>query len=311
MRISAWAVLAAAGLWLMVGTACEDSGAATSGSGAAGATTSTGGSDGGATTSDGGDGGGGSGAEGGGGSMVDPSASPGCVDGAGIPDGESTFMLNGEARRYIVYLPTGYTQQQTWPVVLALHPNGGNIDYWNNTDGPRNIRGLVEDSAVLVLAEDITNNWPDDLDTELSYFDTIVTRLKNELCIDQDEIFSMGFSGGGSFSGVLGCRRPDIRAIASGGAIIYFDEADCVNAPAAWVTIGQGELVPARAEFRDFWRDGAMCDATTMPTEPSPCVAYDGCDAGKPVHYCEHGGDHVWPDFGTQAAWDFFQLFID
>lgn len=249
----------------------------------------------------------GTGGEGGG---PDLSASPGCVDGEGIPEGESTFELEDEMRRYIVHLPNGYTRDRKWPVVLALHPNGGNIDYWNVTDGSRNIRAAVEDDAILIVAEDITANWPDDLDTELAYFDTILTRAKNELCVNTDEIFSMGFSGGGSFSGVLGCRRDDIRAIAIGGAIMYFDPADCVNTPAAWVTIGELELIQGRADFRDFWRDKAGCEATSTPTDPDPCVAYDGCDAETPVVYCQHEGDHVWPAFGTEATWNFFKRFI-
>lgn len=249
----------------------------------------------------------GAGGEGGG---PDLTASPGCVDGEGIPEGESTFELDGEMRRYIVHLPNGYTRDRKWPVVLALHPNGGNIDYWNGTSGGRNIRAAVEDEAILVVAEDVTNNWPDDLDTELAYFDTILTRVKDELCVNTAEIFSMGFSGGGSFSGVLGCRRDDIRAIAIGGAIMYFDPADCINTPAAWITIGELELIQGRADFRDFWRDKASCEATSTPTDPDPCVAYDGCAAETPVVYCQHEGDHVWPAFGTEATWNFFKRFI-
>lgn len=285
-------------------SATDSSGTGTTGAGAAGGSGGnaviSASSAGGSTSTSGGAGGG-----------VDPSASPGCVDGEGIPEGESTFMLGGETRKYIVHLPTGYTRDKTWPVVLALHPNGGDITYWDVTSGERNIRAQVENDAILIVAEDITNNWPDDLDTELTYFDTILTRVKGELCVDTDEIFSMGFSGGGSFSGVLGCRRDDIRAIAIGGAIMYFDPADCVNTPAAWVTIGTQELVQGRADFRDFWRDKAGCEATTMPTDPSPCVAYDGCDTTTPVQYCQHPGDHVWPSFGTEASWKFFQQFID
>jgi poly(3-hydroxybutyrate) depolymerase len=195
-------------------------------------------------------------------------------------------------------------------VLLALHPNGGNIDYWNGTSGERNIRAQVEDEAILVVVEDATNQWPDDLETELAYFQKILTDLRNELCVDLAAIFSMGFSGGGSFSGVLGCRRDDIRAIVAGGAVIYFDEADCTNVPAAWITIGEGELIPAREEFRDFWRDRAGCMESTQPVDPDPCVAYDGCGEGTPVHYCQHAGDHVWPSFGTEAAWQFFSQFV-
>lgn len=121
----------------------------------------------------------------------------------------------------------------------------------------------------------------------------------------------MGFSGGGSFSGVLGCRRTDIRAIAVGGSVIYFDEAQCVGTPAAWITIGELELSAGREAYRDFFRDRAGCQPTSASTDPAPCVAYDGCGLATPVHYCEHPGDHVWPDFASGAMWAFFSRFVD
>ncbi|MBL8740015.1 MAG: hypothetical protein JNK04_02940, partial [Myxococcales bacterium] len=111
--------------------------------------------------------------------------------------------------------------------------------------------------------------------------------------------------------GVLGCRRDDIRAIAVGGSVIYFDEADCTHTPAAWITIGTEELEPAREEFRDFFRDKAGCSPTSAATEPSPCVAYDGCGAATPVHYCQHPDGHIWPDFGSAAMWGFFSQLVE
>ena len=115
------------------------------------------------------------------------------------------------------------------------------------------------------------------------------------------------FSGGGSFSGVLACRREYIRAFAAGGAVIYFDEKDCTRRTPAWITIGEKELVKSREAFRDFFRDQGQCMASSSATSPAPCQAYDGCDSATPVHYCEHPGDHVWPDFGTAAMWAFLK----
>jgi poly(3-hydroxybutyrate) depolymerase len=136
----------------------------------------------------------------------------------------------------------------------------------------------------------------------------LITRLSDRLCVDTRRIFAMGFSGGGSYAGVLGCTRKDIRAIATGGAVIYFDKAACANAPAAWVTIGQGELIAGREMFRDHFRGTAMCQATTTPAAPAGCVSY-ACPPATPVQFCTHPGGHEWPSFGTQAAWDFFSRF--
>lgn len=249
-----------------------------------------------------------------------PPGSVGCTTGAGIAEGESTFELDGRTRRFVLHLPNGYTRDRAWPLIFALHGNGGSIDYWNQTSGSRNIRGAVEDDAILIVAEAIdgqwrdysadSSTWPARIELELAYFDALVERMTTELCVDENAIFSMGFSGGGSFSGVLGCRREYIRAIAVGGSVIYFDEADCVSTPAAWITIGAEELTAGRAAFRDFFRDAAGCAATSASTEPPPCVAYEGCAEPTPVDYCQHDGGHVWPSFGTAASWAFFQRFV-
>ena len=280
---------------------------AAGGSGASGATGASGG-DGGAGTASGGAGGGGS------------THSPGCTSGMGLEEGEHTFELDGLTRRYVLRLPAGYSTDKAWPLVLALHGNGGSVATWDTTSGSNNIRAVLEDHAVLVVAEAIEGNWrdynappetwPARIEQELAYFDEVIGQAKDELCIETDAIFSMGFSGGGSFSGVLACSRDDIRAMAVGGSVIYFDEATCQHTPAAWITIGTQELSADREAYRDFFRDRAGCATTSMPTPPDPCVAYDGCDAATPVHYCQHPAGHIWPDFGSQAMWDFFAQFV-
>lgn len=294
----------------------------------AGASPATGGAGGiggsGGDSSDGGSGGnGGKTSEGGAGGAggSGPTTSPGCASGAGLAEGEHVFQLEGLDRRYILRLPEGYSTDTAWPIVLALHGNGGSADYWDVTTGERNIREVLKNDAVLIVAEAIGGNWrdynmapetwPARIEQELAYFEEVLSQAKNELCINEDAIFSMGFSGGGSFSGVLGCYREDIRAIAVGGSVIYFDEEACVHTPAAWITIGTEELTPDREAYRDFFRERAMCAETTAATPPDPCVAYDGCDTSTPVHYCQHPDGHIWPDFGSEAMWSFFSTFLE
>ena len=250
-----------------------------------------------------------------------PIGSPGCVDGEGLTTGERTFTLGGMERRYLLYVPSGYTRERSWPVVFALHGNGGSVSYWNGTSGDRNVREAFADDSILVVAEAIDGNWrdydmpadtwPARIEQELAYFDAIRDELRAAYCVNDEAIFSMGFSGGGSFSGVLGCRREWIRAIAVGGSVLYFDEEECVSTPAAWITIGTMELTSGREAFRDFFRDAAGCEATGSDVMPEPCIEYDGCNVGTPVHYCQHAGGHVWPSFGTEAAALFFARLVE
>jgi hypothetical protein len=62
---------------------------------------------------------------------------------------------------------------------------------------------------------------------------------------------------------------------------------------------------------RDAWRTDAGCDTASSPVDPSPCVAYAGCDAGRIVRFCAHAetafGGHGWPSWAAGAAWDLFE----
>jgi polyhydroxybutyrate depolymerase len=249
----------------------------------------------------------------------EPKGSPGCDARESLEDGEHQFSLDGYDRRYILRLPQSYSTDRPWPLIFALHGNGGNPGYWDGIGGDRDIRTAFENDAILVIPEAIGNawrdydapsdTWPARMELELSFFDAVYDEVRNHLCIDDDNVFSMGFSGGGSFSGVLGCRRDYIRAIAVGGSVIYFEAEDCVETPAAWITIGDGELNAGREAFRDFFRGLAGCEATSMAGEPQGCVDYDGCDPDTPVTFCSHPAGHVWPSIGTDATKAFFERF--
>ncbi len=238
-----------------------------------------------------------------------PEPSPGCNGGAEPPEGAQTIKVGDLTRSFVTRKPNGYAANRPWPLVLALHPNGSNSSYWDGTTGARALRPLLQNSAVLVLAQARNDDWRGDVPLDLSYFDALITELEARLCIDKSRIFAMGFSGGGSFSGALGCYRKDIRAIAAGGAVIYFTPAECVGTPAAWITIGDDEAVQGRLDYRDFFRDSAGCGAASSSVAPEPCVAYECPAAERPVQFCRHVGGHVWPDFGSAAAVAFFEQF--
>ncbi len=83
------------------------------------------------------------------------------MDGQGLAEGEHNFMLEGAARRYILRLPNGYDKTQPWPLVLALHGNGGSVNSWDGTSGNSNIRDVLIDDAILVVAQAIDGQWRD------------------------------------------------------------------------------------------------------------------------------------------------------
>jgi len=252
---------------------------------------------------------------------LDGAQAPGCVLTDGLEEGEHRFSLEGLERRFVVRLPADYDSTRPWPVVLALHANGNDITYWDRSSGFLNIRRTLADEAVLVVVEAIdgqwrdyempAETWADRAESELRYLDAVISRVRSGVCVDPGALFAMGFSGGGSFAGLLACRRADIRAVAVGGAVRYFDPAECVGTPAAWITLGNLEITDARLAFRDLMRTRAGCAETSVPVEPAPCMAYENCGEGTPVHFCPHVSGHVWPDIGNDGMWAFFRTFVD
>jgi hypothetical protein len=302
---------------MTAGTAGDaSSGGSTAGSaGSSGAGMSVGG---GGAAGSAGAGGASGGAGGQGGSApLDPNApdpSPGCGSQNPLPEGEVEIQVGDLMRSYTVRLPMNYDAGKALPLVLALHPNETPPSYWDGTSGDRALRTLLADKALLVLPhgrlnENNANDWRGDVPLDLAYFDALIEEVESRLCVDLKRIFAIGFSGGGSFAGALACYRSDIRAFAAGGAVIYFEEPECTGTAAAWITIGDEEAIQGRLDYREFFRTDAGCSETTASVAPEPCVAYDCPDPKRPVHFCSHPGGHVWPTFGTAAAWDFFAQF--
>src|SRR5688500_10694971 len=68
--------------------------------------------------------------------------SAGCAVMNGLPEGDSSLPVGGMNRSFRLRLPAGYPGGRAWPLVLALHPNGGSgIGYWDGS--ARNLREVV------------------------------------------------------------------------------------------------------------------------------------------------------------------------
>ena len=230
-----------------------------------------------------------------------------------------TLDVDGEARTFELYVPADYDPAQEYPVIFAWHGGGGTgaeVQAWFGLDA------AVGSDAVVVYPDGLEDDWGTtiwDLDPEgydYDFFDAMLAHLKAELCIDDARLFSTGWSMGGYMSNSLGCWKADeIAAIApcSGGPARPKDEDDpfywgeCNGQVAAMVIHGASDSVIPLAEgemARDIFHEINECDDTSSATDPSPCVAYDGC--AEPVHWCEFAGGHDWPGFAGEGVWQFF-----
>ena len=223
-----------------------------------------------------------------------PVPSAGCGAAGQLPEGAGTLP---SGRRYVVHLPTGYQAAKPFPLVFALHPNGGNIAMFD--DGTT--RAAMHDWAILILTQSETGDWRTAFPADLAYFDTLVALVKDKLCVDTGRIYSFGFSGGASFSNLLACQRRFLRAVAGGGGIPGYNgytAADCQPMP-TWIDEGM------RDGLLELWtaKDGCM---QSMPGVRANCRQYV-CSIA-PVVYCTNGA-HVWPSYGSGDVAAFFKQF--
>jgi poly(3-hydroxybutyrate) depolymerase len=212
-----------------------------------------------------------------------------------------------------VYLPTNYNAAQSYPLVFQFHPRGGTAE---QTNYPNIRTGFT---AIYVAPQGLTENgstgWANTNGQDIAFTKAMLNTVETNYCVDKARVFSAGFSYGGMMSFAVGCEMSDVfRAIAPMSGALYSD-FNCKgtgHAIAMWGSHGLTDSVVPIADGRAA-RDKILqqnhCGTTTVATTPSPCVSYEGCDAGYPATWCEFDGDHTPPSFAASAIVAFFKTF--
>jgi poly(3-hydroxybutyrate) depolymerase len=239
-----------------------------------------------------------------------PAMSAGCGKTMFPPSARNMIDVMGMQREYIVKLPTGYEPNKPYKLVFAWHYLGGSASgIARNYYG---LEGMSAGSTIFVAPEGIDAAWPNTGGRDVNFAKAMVEFMRSNYCIDNTRIFSVGFSYGAIMSNTVGCQMGDVfRAIApmAGSG----PRSGCKGPVAAWVAHGTADSTVSFAGgqgSRDHWLMANGCTTQTMPTDPSPCVTYQGCKAGYPVVWCENpGAGHTQPSYAPSAIWKFFSQF--
>jgi polyhydroxybutyrate depolymerase len=264
-----------------------------------------------------------SGGSGGAGAGGGGSKSAGCGKAAPM-EGRRTITSGGMNREYVLALPNNYDPNRAYRLIFTWHWRGGNANDVVNSSvslGPYyGLESRSGGSAIFVSPEGLVDSgvsgWANPQGRDIQFLRDMLTYFNANLCIDQQRIFSTGFSYGGMMSIAVGCALGGtFRAIAPFSGAAYSGCEAGTNPVAFWgahgTAGGADGVVPiangrsARDEFLE--RNG--CGTTTMAVSPSPCVTYQGCRAGYPVTWCEFNGAHTTWAPESQAVWDFFAQF--
>lgn len=253
-----------------------------------------------------------------------PRPSAGCgkaPPGTGFLAGQKITVANG-ARTFGLYVPASYDPNKGYPLIFALHGDGGD---GAGARASMKLEGPAREQAVFVYPDGRNRSW--DLDTmppernpDVLFFDSVVAKLGESLCLARGRVFVTGHSNGAYMANQLGCWRGGvIRAIAphSGGGPYdstnkTYDESGnlvCPGSPVAALVVhgkSDGVVAPSEGDFSlGHWRRVNGCQDKTTKAAPEPCVSYTGC--ARPVGFCSIPslGHAEWPQ-AAQATWDFF-----
>lgn len=255
--------------------------------------------------------------------------SSGCGSNASPTSGTFTINVDGTERMYIISIPDGYDAANPYPIVFAWHPLGGDAegvaaDGFGFLSDYYGLKSRSNNEVIFVSGDGLENDegqqgWWNTGGGDVAFFDAMLERFKTELCVDEARLFSTGFSFGGMMSDLLACERGQVlRAIAPMAGRLNGSFNSCVDEHVPAMIIhgtqdGVGEFgvpIEGAADFRDYLIGTNNCEDTTSPVDPSPCVAYQGCDPGYPITWCAFEGAHTIPDFASEAIWDFFSQFL-
>lgn len=224
--------------------------------------------------------------------------------------------VDGVEREYYVVLPDDYDSSRAYPVVFQFHPLGGNAEQGMNM---YRVQPELPD-AIYVTPDGLTSGsyqgWPNTEGQDEALTRAIIAKIETQYCIDRSRYFSTGFSYGGSMSFTAALCMGDIfRAIGAmaGAPISGAGQCEPERPVAAWINHGEDdEALPIdmALPLRDKLIAKNGCSTETVPVEPAPCVAYQGCEPGYPVVWCQQPNTgHAIPNYSPTAIAEFFQQF--
>ena len=255
--------------------------------------------------------------------------STGCGKPAGLMSGRASIDVAGKTREYILAVPNNYDQSRPYRLIFGWHPWGGSAQQIAS-GGYFGLSSVINGQAILVAPEgqDFQDNglgWGNANGEDIAFLHAMVDRFSAQLCIDQNRIFSTGFSFGAMFSFTLACTEMSMmRAIApmAGNAVT---SGRCENstrsvATMAFIGVDDTLLSGHRQAVQIFvGRNGcstqtttvqpSWCDGLNSNYQPCTCVEYQGCRTGYPVISCEYKAGHQFAPSAGATLWNFFSQF--
>jgi len=128
-----------------------------------------------------------------------------------------TWKVDRETRRAMLYTPSAKSPNGKTPLVFSFHGRGDTIENFEYTD-----MHVAWPEAMVVYFQGLPggralqpgwqNEKGDDNDRDLKLVDAALAALREKYTIDEDRVYSTGFSNGANFTYLLWAERADVFA---------------------------------------------------------------------------------------------------
>ncbi len=262
------------------------------------------------------------------------SASPGCGTSA-VPGSHTlTLKIAGHQRVVIVHVPSGYRSSTPVALVLNLHGSGSTAaaqEKFSGMDATSDEHTFLVAYPQGLIVSGTGFDWnvpgvplvggsypPSDAANDVKFLVDLVGDLESTYCVNHDEVYATGMSGGGRMTSQLACdassvfaavapvaglRRatpcPTTRSVA---VIAFHGIADPVD---PYEGHGEAYWTYSVPDAASLWASQDGCSATPNVTKHKhyTYTGYSRCKGGADVElYSLKGEGHEWPGGPTMPA---------
>lgn len=252
---------------------------------------------------------------------------------------EGTLKVNGAARHYRLYVPTGYSGDQDVALILNFHGFGANSLDEEELSG----MSLKAEKAGFIVAypDGLNRAWNDGTgprqQDDVAFARELIQSLATRYHIDPRRVYATGISNGGGMTNRLACELADQIAAIGPVAGAYNLWQDCAPSRPIPVIAFHGtadqivpfagsrpeSILPPIAAWAKAWAERNHCNPLEKETDLHPDVhvsTWGNCknDAEVILYVIDNHG-HSWPGSSflkeitsqsvnaTDVMWDFFE----
>ena len=249
-----------------------------------------------------------------------------------------TTEVQGEEREYLVYLPRGFSNAESLPVVFCFH---GGDDYAESMMRfTADFRPLADQHKFIAVYPQglvfggkggSATNWNykgpyDNGIDEIAFVESMIESVTSDYSCDHRRIFACGFSQGGNlmwdYASLLGDRFAAVASVAASMWQWTYDDFTPLEKIGVLTIHGTNDFYNpytgnqysiSMDRLNRYWVEINGSEETASSSQYARGVTQYVWQGTEDCHSVEHfrvqGGLHDWPSFSERVIWEFFSKY--